>query len=560
MTAPLLKLVLCWHMHQPQYRRVSDGQYRRPWTWLHGIKDYTDMAAHLESVPGARAVVNFSTILLEQISDYADRLACWQRDGQAIGDPLLDALGGRLPTSPEMRLALTEACRHANKIHMVAAFPIFAVLHEKASVAVATGEPLGVADFYDLLVWYHLAWTGESVRRAQPLVRKLQEKGREFSADDGRQLLALIGDLLGEILPRYRRLAESGSVELSVTPHAHPILPLLIDTAVALEAMPEVALPPRPYPGGMDRCRWHLDRAIAVFERHFGFRPRGCWPSEGGVSEAVLPLLAEHRFHWTATGTKVLRNSVGRSATVAHFRAWRLTAGQQSCVCFFRDDELSDRIGFRYSTWSAEHAVDDFIARLEAVRRNWTDAPAPVVSMIMDGENAWEHYPYNAWYFLQHLYSKLAQHPHIELATYDELIAGGIATETLPQLVAGSWVYGNFAVWIGDAQKNRAWDLLIEAKECVDRALASKTFSPVQREAIAEQLGVCEGSDWFWWLGSDNRLEDSIAFDSLLHEHLEALYVLLGEPLPGNLQPIVPKTSDLESPADGGGAMRRASQ
>jgi alpha-amylase/alpha-mannosidase (GH57 family) len=177
MTAPPLKLVLCWHMHQPQYRRVSDGQYLRPWTWLHGIKDYTDMAAHLESVPGARAVVNFSTILLEQISDYADRLACWQRDGQAIGDPLLDALGGRLPASPEKKLALTETCRHANKIHMVAAFPVFAVLHEKATAAVATGEPLSDAELYDLLVWYHLVWTGESVRRAHPLVRELQAKG-----------------------------------------------------------------------------------------------------------------------------------------------------------------------------------------------------------------------------------------------------------------------------------------------------------------------------------------------------------------------------------------------
>ncbi len=556
----MLKLVLCWHMHQPQYRRLSDGEYLRPWTWLHGIKDYTDMAAHLETVPGARSVVNFSTILLQQICDYADRLACWQRDGQAIGDPLLDALGGRLSTSPEMKLALTEACRHANKIHMVAAFPPFAVLHEKASVAVATGEPLDDAEFYDLLVWYLLSWTGESVRRAHPFIRELQSKGREFSADDGRQLLILVGDCLREIGPRYRRLAESGKVELSVTPHAHPILPLLIDTSVAREAMPEVALPNRPYPGGIDRCRWHLDRAIAVFESLFGFRPRGCWPSEGGLSEAVLPLLDGFGFQWTATGTNVLKNSVGRSATTAHFRAWRLTASQQSCACFFRDDELSDRIGFQYSTWAAEHAVDDFIARLEAVRRHWKDSQAPIVSMIMDGENAWEHYPYNGWYFLQHLYSKLAQHAHIELATYDQLLDDGIATEHLPQLVAGSWVYGNFAVWIGDKQKNRAWDLLVEAKECVDRALAAKPFDPAQREAIAEQLGVCEGSDWFWWLGSDNRLEDSIAFDSLLREHLEALYELLGEPLPGNLQPIVPDTTNLESPTDGAGSMRRASQ
>src|SRR5690606_41854677 len=74
MTQAKLELVLCWHMHQPEYRDPQDGRYRKPWTWLHGIKDYTDMAAHLETVPGARAVVNFSTILLEQLADCAARI------------------------------------------------------------------------------------------------------------------------------------------------------------------------------------------------------------------------------------------------------------------------------------------------------------------------------------------------------------------------------------------------------------------------------------------------------------------------------------------------------
>lgn len=548
-------------MHQPQYRSARDGRYLRPWTWLHGIKDYTDMAAHLESVPGARAVVNFSTILLEQIIDYAARIERWQHDGLAIGDVLLDSLGGRLPSVREAKLDLTQACLHANKTHMVAAFPEFAALHERASVAVAERVPLDESELYDLVMWYHLAWCGESVRRAYPVVRKLQHKGRAFAATDGRQLLVLIGELLRDIIPRYRRLADSGVVELSVTPHAHPILPLLIDISVAREAMPDAPLPLKPYPGGLERCHWHLARAIDVFERHFGHRPRGCWPSEGGVSEAVLPLLAEHGFAWSATGTNVLRNSIGRAAATAHFRGWRMSEEMQGPACFFRDDDLSDRIGFQYSTWSAEHAVDDFIARLEAVRRNWTEAHPAVVSVIMDGENAWEHFPYNAWYFLQHLYWKLAQHAHIELTTYDRLLQENIATGVLPRLVAGSWVHGNFAVWIGDEQKNRAWEFLAGAKECVDRVLDAKSLDASTREAIAEQLAVCEGSDWFWWLGGDNRITDSAAFDSLFREHLEALYEMLGEPLPEDLQPIVRAAGAASPAADGdGGSMRRAGQ
>jgi alpha-amylase/alpha-mannosidase (GH57 family) len=225
--------------------------------------------------------------------------------------------------------------------------------------------------------------------------------------------------------------------------------------------------------------------------------------------------------------------------------------------CFFRDDELSDRIGFQYSSWAAEHAVDDFVARLEAVRRQWRGPEAPVVSMIMDGENAWEHYPYNGWYFLQHLYSTLARHEHIELTTYCDMLSAGVAAEHLPRLIAGSWVCGDFAVWIGDPQKNRAWELLAAAKTAADRALSNPGLAAPAREAIFEQLAVCEGSDWFWWLGRDNRPEDSVDFDNLFRTHLEALYQLLGEPLPEHIEPIAPP-SGKRPVAGASGAMRRA--
>ncbi len=92
MTRPRLPVVLFWHMHQPPYRDALSGRYVLPWTWLHAIKDYTDMAAHLEQVPGAKAVVNFTPVLVEQIEDLAARgarhagagratarCACWRR-------------------------------------------------------------------------------------------------------------------------------------------------------------------------------------------------------------------------------------------------------------------------------------------------------------------------------------------------------------------------------------------------------------------------------------------------------------------------------------------------
>ena len=60
--APRLPVILLWHMHQPQYCDALTGQYELPWTYLHAVKDYTDMAAHLEGSSAARAVVNFTPI------------------------------------------------------------------------------------------------------------------------------------------------------------------------------------------------------------------------------------------------------------------------------------------------------------------------------------------------------------------------------------------------------------------------------------------------------------------------------------------------------------------
>jgi len=75
-----LKLVLCWHMHQPEYRDMQSGEFKLPWTYLHVIKDYVDMVAHLEAVPGAKAVVNFAPILLEQIEDYSNQVSGYLHD------------------------------------------------------------------------------------------------------------------------------------------------------------------------------------------------------------------------------------------------------------------------------------------------------------------------------------------------------------------------------------------------------------------------------------------------------------------------------------------------
>ena len=545
-----LRVVLCWHMHQPQYRDLISGDYRLPWTYLHAIKDYTDMAAHLEAVPQARAVVNFAPVLLEQIDDYARQIHGFLHDGVAIRDPMLAALvSAALPADSESRLHLIRNALRVNRQRIVARFPDFEGLVELGDWLTAHPSACAyIGDHFvaDIVVWYHLGWLGESVRRKEQRVQRLMQKGRGFTLHDRRELLQVIGEQMGDVIARYRRLAETGRVELSVTPYAHPILPLLLDLGVAREAMPDVRLPLLDhYPDGAARARWHVDRGKAVFQHYFGFVPQGCWPAEGGVSVAALEMLAAAGFRWTASGEGVLRNSLPKPAPAANGHVEE-NNGQATppCLhrvyqvrdipirCFFRDDGLSDLIGFTYSDWHADDAVANLIVHLENIAEACRDAPGAVVSIIMDGENAWEHYPENGKYFLSALYERLSQHPKLELTTFSACLDGGATAVSLPGITAGSWVYGTFSTWIGDADKNRGWEMLGDAKRAFDAAVSTHRLSGAKLEAAELQLAICEGSDWFWWFGDYNPADTVSDFDSLFRLHLANLYHMIGEAPP----------------------------
>jgi alpha-amylase/alpha-mannosidase (GH57 family) len=530
-----LKLVLLWHMHQPQYQDRISGRYHLPWTYLHATKDYTDMAAHLEAVPGARAVVNFAPILLEQIADYAAQMRGFLDDSAAIRDPLLAALVmPALPIDAEARLALIKTCLRANETQVIRRFPPYQRLADMAPLISAHPDVLAyVSDQYlaDLLVWYHLAWLGESVRRSDARVAHLIEKGNGYTLHDRRELLAIIRGLLESLLPRYRRLVEGGQVELSVTPYAHPILPLLIDMRTAHDTQPQAPLPHEShYPGGEERARWHIREGIAVFRQHFGFVPAGCWPAEGGLSVATLNLLHEAGFTWAAGGENVLQNSLVRAGHAPHGMkaAWLYqpyTVLDSGLNCFFRDDGLSDLIGFTYANWHAEDAVANLVGHLESIAADCRGHTDRVVTLALDGENAWEHYPENGYYFLNALYTRLAQHAQIELTTFSECLKS-VPAAPLHAFAAGSWVYGSFSTWIGSHDKNRGWEMLVDAKRAFD-ATASQ-LSAEQRALAERQLAVCEGSDWFWWFGDDNPAATVSDFEHLYRLHLGSLYQLLG--------------------------------
>ncbi|WP_455197183.1 hypothetical protein [Kaarinaea lacus] len=563
-----LNVVICWHMHQPSYHDRPSGEYCLPWTYLHAIKDYVDMAAHLESEPKAAAVVNFAPVLLEQIDDYAQQVNNYFLQGSRITDPLLCALTSAvLPVETAQRIKLVKDCLKANKERLIDRYKNYQRLAGLAEWFIKHPDAnLYINDQFlvDILVWYHLAWLGETVRRDDKRVDELIQKGSGYTLHERRVLVEIIGDLLAGVIPRYKALADSGKVELSTTPYAHPIIPLLLDLKSAREAMPKVTLPLlESYPGGEQRARWQIEHGLRVFEHYFGYRPEGCWPSEGSVSDAAIKLFEESGFRWVASGENVLSNSLHQAPVAGehksdpgHCRAFCLEGHEMAC--FFRDDGLSDLVGFTYSTWHADDAVANLVHHLDTIASSVEkDADQYVVSIILDGENAWEYYPENGYYFLNALYKQIAEHPKLNLTTFSSCLERHVPRIPLPHVVAGSWVYGTFSTWIGDVDKNRAWDMLGDAKRTFDQAMANNQLSDELRDAAEIQLAICEGSDWFWWFGDYNPGDTVSDFDHLFRMQLVNLYELLGEEPPEYLSHTFAHGSGAPQM---GGVMRRGSE
>jgi alpha-amylase/alpha-mannosidase (GH57 family) len=563
-------VVLLWHMHQPNYRDALTGSYRLPWTVLHAIKDYVDMAAHLEANQQARAVVNFTPVLVEQLQELAARSRAHLVSGTPLPDPVLAVLGADpLPEAVEPRLALMQACLRANRANLIDRYPPYAALADLAPRFASLLTVAYASDQYlrDLGMWFHIAWLGETVKREDARVAALINREHHYTAEHCRQMLELIVELLEGVLPRYRALAQSGQIEVAVSPFGHPIVPLLLDFHAARDAQPDAPLPQAAaYPDGERRARWHVQQAVTCVRDVFGAEPWGCWPSEGAISNGALTLIAEAGFRWVASGGSVLHGTLAKQNRAMpavpeshlYLKQYERRSGP-GLYCLYRHDELSDLIGFTYSKWHGDDAVAHFIAELErtADQARAAGDGARMLLIALDGENAWEHYPFNGFYFLRGLYAALANHPRLKLSRLSDCLVGSAPTTDMGSVRAGSWVHGTLATWIGDADKNRGWDLLVDAKRAVDAALASGRFDAAAEQRILLQLAHCESSDWFWWFGDYNPAESVRDFDQLFRHQLASLYELIGASMPAALS--VPVSVGHGAP-EGGGVMRRGTE
>jgi len=524
--APRVDLLILWHHHQPDYRSPREGRALLPWVALHASKDYVDMALHLKRHPGVRATFNFVPSLLDQLDDFAGGGP--ETLFELLARPVEELIGAE-------RIELLSRCL-LGPSHAFERMPEYRRLVERVrrSLAGGGGETLGEDDVLKLEIGFLLAWIDPTLLDEPEAAAAGANDSSTTATDlvarrDG--LIALHRRLSGRVVPEYAALARSGQIELSASPYYHPILPLIIGTTAARRARPDLPLPITPFAAPED-AEYQVRRALDRHAGAFGMPPLGMWPAEGSVSPEAAEMFAQCGVRWIASDEGILWNSLapGERRRELLYRPWRFDTPSGSVVLFFRDHELSDRIGFVYQHWAADQAAADFVERLRRIGREHSGAGTPLVAVILDGENCWENYAEDGGPFLESLYRALESAPDIRTVTPRMVLEERPDLGLLPRLHSGSWIDADFRLWIGHPEKNSAWELLARTR----RDLASAGDRAAHPEAW-ESLGRAEGSDWFWWFGDDHFTSDKALFDRLFREHLQATYELRGRPVPTSL-------------------------
>lgn len=536
-----VSLALFWHQHQPYYPDDVTGENLMPWVRLHATKDYVGMALHIQEVPEFHCTINLVPSLLLQIQRYVN----------GGSDRHLDV--SRLPAdslSQEDAYYLLDNFFMANEWTMIRPFARYHELQQKRGLGRDSAEQalprFKTQDLRDLQVWSNLTWIHELVFERDSVLRAFREKGRNYTEDEKAWLLQKQMELVAEVVPLHRKLAEGGQLELTTTPFYHPILPLLWDKKCAREGMPGCPLPKYTQSYQEDAIR-HLKMAVEYHQELFGAPPRGMWPSEGSVSQDIIAAIADTGIEWIATDEEILTHStegfvhrddnglINRPEML--YRPWRIEQEGKPLSIIFRDHGLSDLIGFHYQRNDPNWAAEDLLGKVKSIGRSvagHAEHPA-IVPIILDGENCWEYYPDGGVAFLRKLYRGAVQDRDIHPMRVSEHLSKHPPTNKIGRLFAGSWINHDFYIWIGHQDDRDAWDLVHITREFLLKAEKNPRFSPETVQRAWEELMIAQGSDWFWWYGDDHNSAQDALFDELFRRHLRNVYQILNEAPPSAL-------------------------
>ncbi|MGC8757606.1 MAG: glucodextranase DOMON-like domain-containing protein [Caldisericaceae bacterium] len=547
-----LNVVIVWNNHQPYYKDPISGTYILPWVRLHGAKDYARMPEIVSNYPDVKVTFNLSGSLIEQLKDY--------EKGAVDRNLQLSLKAATSLTTDEKfeMLQIPGGFFDINWDHILKKTPLFnSILSKRDEAFKLYGTPLDKTklvnylsnqDYLDLQTLFNLLWIDSEYINNNTQLKQLYNRAinsEHFTEGDKKSVLDTQESIIKGVFAVYSKLLNTKQIELVTTPYAHPISALLVDF------------------GLNDELAKQIQKGLSLFENEFGTKPSGVWAPECALNDEVLKIFSQNGWKWTISDSDNL-DKLGIDVSASPLQKY-VPYNVDGVTVFFRDKYLSDGISFRYSGKSVDESLKDVEQTLLDLEKQNTDGKL-VYTIALDGENAWEYYENDGNDFLNGFYGKLSdlqKQGKIRILTPSEYISKyGTGSEVqthkvtvlnlkgkdiskvnsysnLPtseidgQFGESSWVNPTLDTWIGEPQENIAWMWLLDAINKYNDKSASLDANT--RSLIEDNLLKAEGSDWFWWYGSDQSSGNDPSFDRLFKLYLNEAYSLMGESVPNYL-------------------------
>jgi len=547
-----LNVAIIWHMHQPLYKNQLTGKYDMPWVRDHGPEEYLDHPKILAQYPDVNVTFNLVPSLIQQLEDYAYN--------NAIDNHVELVRINLAVATPEQREQMAREFIRLAPWHYSATgnpwystypiWPRMAFLVNKVGTDARSLTDQELSDLETIFFLHQISipyvqGDYNAADRNQTIVDlMLKPGGTGFTQADTESVLAAQREIMKQVIPAYDAVRATGQAEIITTPYYHPISPLLMMDGVPADDGTH----------GIAKATWENDtreqyrRGYENYVNHFGAPPVGVWNSENAVSEAIIPPIVDTGFQWTVSDQGVLYKSnvtagvVGRSVD-NQTAVYTVTVSGRTAKIVFRDQDLSNKVSFGWGGRPTADALNEFESILRSRWENMTDPDNSLLTIAADGEN-WMFlagYPNDGRDFLNGLYQRLQSLQTagwVQTWTVRNFLAQPtLVTVPLTVLATGSWDGTNsLQTWQGEEEEQVGWARLVRAREAVvafTRATEGRDFvDPVNSgpavKAAWEAIFAAQGSDWFWWYGSDQDSGADGQFDVLFKEHLRAAYNAAG--------------------------------
>lgn len=534
-----LSLAFVWHLHQPSYKSGSDDVMLMPWTRLNAVRTYSGMFKYLDKFPKLRLNFDISPVLTDALEGYATGQISDIHENLTL-TPVEDL------SQDDMEFILNYFF-DADYNNCIAKYPRYEDLYKRRYAKEETDtDDFSMSGYSDIMTLFNLVWFTDSQIEEYPLVAEVAKKGKHYASKHREYLTEAQKDIIGKIIPKIRQLVADEKIEVLSCPYYHPILPILADMECAKNSAVRNLLPGSDIK--MPDCaEAQIRNGKRRTEEVFGINAKGMWSPEQCISDETIKMMADAGIEWTISDETVLSQTLNKEF-VRDFKGYHqdpfdlsqiysVDCGGKEIKIVFRDAVLPNLISFEYPNYDAQTAARDLYERIKVVYNKFLNAPYEnhLLTIAMDGENAWRNYPDGGEAFLNELYKLICNDDTLETVRLSDYIAKADNVRKLDKIETGSGVNRDFRFWTAEPTKNIAWRYLFTAYEAIKKAEQDDSISQTQIKTAYEHLYTAQGSDWFWWYGEPNDSGQDHLFDFLFREHLKSIYMVLELPVPQNL-------------------------